>query len=108
MKYQSQQIALVYITVALALFAIQVTMGLIIGYIYVQPNFLSEILPFSVGRMVHTNALVVWLLTGFFGAAYFLIPEGCASIQAFMTSKAASGSSWTPQRVMTLPSSGAK
>jgi len=23
-------------------------------------------------RMVHTNALVVWLLLGFFGAAYYL------------------------------------
>jgi len=26
-------------------------------------------------RMLHTNALVVWLLLGFFGAAYYLIPE---------------------------------
>ncbi|CAN0204322.1 unnamed protein product, partial [Chrysoparadoxa australica] len=25
--------------------------------------------------MIHTNALIVWLLLGFFGAAYFLIPE---------------------------------
>ncbi|SEN35728.1 nitric oxide reductase, NorB subunit apoprotein [Paracoccus alcaliphilus] len=75
MKYQSQKIALAYIHVALALFAVQVTMGLVIGFIYVQPNFLSEILPFSIGRMLHTNSLIVWLLTGFFGAAYFLIPE---------------------------------
>lgn len=75
MKYQSQRIALAYIYVALTLFAVQVTMGLVIGYIYVQPNFLSEILPFSIGRMLHTNSLIVWLLTGFFGAAYFLIPE---------------------------------
>lgn len=75
MKYQSQRIALAYIYVALALFAVQVTMGLVIGYIYVNPNFLSEILPFSIGRMLHTNSLIVWLLTGFFGAAYFLIPE---------------------------------
>ncbi|WEF24817.1 cbb3-type cytochrome c oxidase subunit I [Paracoccus sp. S3-43] len=75
MKYQSQRIALAYIYVALTLFAVQVTMGLIIGYIYVNPNFLSEIMPFSIGRMLHTNALIVWLLTGFFGAAYFLIPE---------------------------------
>lgn len=75
MKYQSQKIALAYILVALALFAVQVSMGVVIGYIYVQPNFLSEILPFSVGRMLHTNSLIVWLLTGFFGAAYFLIPE---------------------------------
>lgn len=75
MKYQSQKIALAYILVALALFAVQVTMGLVIGYIYVQPNFLAEILPFNIGRMLHTNSLIVWLLTGFFGAAYFLIPE---------------------------------
>lgn len=75
MKYQSQRIALAYILVALALFAVQVTMGLVVGYIYVQPNFLSEILPFNIARMLHTNSLIVWLLTGFFGAAYFLIPE---------------------------------
>ena len=75
MKYQSQKIALAYIYVALILFAVQVTMGLVIGYIYVNPNFLSEILPFNIGRMLHTNSLIVWLLTGFFGAAYFLIPE---------------------------------
>ncbi|MTH34394.1 nitric-oxide reductase large subunit [Paracoccus limosus] len=75
MKYQSQKIALAYIYVALILFAVQVTMGVVIGYIYVNPNFLSETLPFNIGRMLHTNSLIVWLLTGFFGAAYFLIPE---------------------------------
>jgi len=25
--------------------------------------------------MVHTNLLIVWLLFGFMGAAYYLIPE---------------------------------
>ncbi len=75
MKYQSQNIALAYILVALTLFVVQVTMGVVLGYIYVQPNFLAEVLPFSVARMLHTNSLIVWLLTGFFGAAYFLIPE---------------------------------
>jgi nitric oxide reductase subunit B len=75
MKYQSQRIALAYIYVALALFAVQVSAGLTLGYIYVQPNFLAEIAPFNIIRMVHSNALVVWLLVGFFGATYFLIPE---------------------------------
>ncbi|MGV6876347.1 cbb3-type cytochrome c oxidase subunit I [Pseudochelatococcus sp. B33] len=75
MKYQTQKIAYAYFVVALALFAVQVSMGLVIGFVYVMPEFLSELLPFSVGRMLHTNALIVWLLTGFFGAAYFLIPE---------------------------------
>ncbi|WP_334193988.1 cbb3-type cytochrome c oxidase subunit I [Pararhodobacter sp.] len=75
MKYQSQKVAYAYFLVALALFAIQVTGGLLAGWIYVSPNFLSEILPFNIVRMIHTNALVVWLLLGFFGAAYFLVPE---------------------------------
>lgn len=75
MKYQSQKVALAYFACALALFAAQVTFGLWLGYIYVAPNFLSDLVPFNVARMVHTNALIVWLLLGFFGASYYLIPE---------------------------------
>ena len=75
MRYSTQRIAYAYFGVAMALFAIQVIMGLVMGYIYVQPNFLSELLPFNVVRMMHTNALIVWLLLGFFGATYFLLPE---------------------------------
>ena len=40
-----------------------------------MPNFLAEMLPFNILRMIHTNALIVWLLMGFFGAAYYLVPE---------------------------------
>ncbi|WP_150523125.1 cbb3-type cytochrome c oxidase subunit I [Roseibium sediminis] len=75
MKYQSQKIAIAYFSVALALFAVQVLGGLLAGWVYVSPNFLSELLPFNIIRMLHTNSLIVWLLLGFFGAAYFLIPE---------------------------------
>jgi nitric oxide reductase subunit B len=75
MKYQSQKIALAYFAVAMGLFAVQVLAGLLAGWIYVAPNTLSEIAPFNVVRMVHTNALIVWLITGFFGAAYYLVPE---------------------------------
>lgn len=75
MKYQSQKVAYAYFLCALTLFAVQVSGGLIAGWIYVSPNFLAEILPFNIIRMIHTNALIVWLLLGFFGAAYFLVPE---------------------------------
>lgn len=75
MKYQTQRVALAYFAVALALFAIQVTAGLLSGWIYVVPDTLSVLLPFNIVRMLHTNALIVWLLLGFFGAAYYLIPE---------------------------------
>lgn len=75
MKYQTQKIAFWYFLTAMILFAVQVSMGLTLGWIYVDGNFLAEILPFNVARMLHTNSLVVWLLTGFFGAAYYLVPE---------------------------------
>jgi len=75
MRYKSQKVAQAYFVVAMGLFAIQVLGGLTAGWIYVSPNFLSEILPFNVIRMIHTNALIVWLLLGFFGAAYYLVPE---------------------------------
>ncbi|WP_347266656.1 cbb3-type cytochrome c oxidase subunit I [Paracoccus sp. (in: a-proteobacteria)] len=75
MRYQTQRIAYAYFLVAMALFALQVTFGLVMGYIYVNPNFLSELLPFNVVRMLHTNALIVWLLLGFFGATYYILPE---------------------------------
>jgi nitric oxide reductase subunit B len=75
MKYETQKVAYAYFVCAMALFAIQVLGGLLAGWIYVSPNFLSELLPFNIIRMIHTNALIVWLLLGFFGAAYFLVPE---------------------------------
>ncbi|WP_421703327.1 cbb3-type cytochrome c oxidase subunit I [Aliiroseovarius sp.] len=75
MKYETQKIAYWYFLAAMAVFAVQVLGGLLAGWVYVQPNFLAEALPFNIIRMLHTNSLVVWLLLGFFGAAYFLIPE---------------------------------
>ena len=75
MKYESQSIAKWYWLAAMALFVVQVTVGLLAGYIYVKPNFLSELVPFNIMRMLHSNALIVWLLLGFFGAAYYIIPE---------------------------------
>ncbi|CBS89935.1 cbb3-type cytochrome c oxidase subunit I [Azospirillum lipoferum] len=75
MKYESQKVALYYFAAAMGLFGVQILVGLLAGTVYVLPNTLSELLPFSVVRMIHTNALIVWLLIGFFGAAYYLIPE---------------------------------
>lgn len=75
MKYETQRVAFAYFAIAMVLFAVQVTMGLLAGLIYVAPDTLSEALPFNIVRMLHTNSLVVWLLLGFFGAAYYLVPE---------------------------------
>ncbi|BCB21586.1 MULTISPECIES: cbb3-type cytochrome c oxidase subunit I [Bosea] len=74
-RYQTQNVAMLYFYGALTLFLAQVTFGLVAGLIYVLPNTLSELLPFNIVRMIHTNALVVWLLLGFMGATYYLLPE---------------------------------
>ncbi|MDP1957144.1 MAG: cbb3-type cytochrome c oxidase subunit I, partial [Rhodocyclaceae bacterium] len=75
MKYPSQAVALPYFIAAIALFAGQVIFGLILGTQYVIGDFLFPEIPFNIARMVHTNLLIVWLLFGFMGAAYYLVPE---------------------------------
>ncbi|MCQ1058643.1 cbb3-type cytochrome c oxidase subunit I [Photobacterium sp. ZSDE20] len=75
LKFQSQSVAKPYFVFALVLFTGQILFGLIMGLQYVIGDFLAGTIPFNVARMVHTNLLIVWLLFGFMGAAYFLVPE---------------------------------
>ena len=75
MKYKSQAVAKLYFIAAIALFLGQIIFGLIMGLQYVVGDFLFPAIPFNVARMVHTNLLIVWLLFGFMGASYYLIPE---------------------------------
>ncbi|HHH44871.1 MAG TPA: nitric-oxide reductase large subunit [Gammaproteobacteria bacterium] len=75
MKYQSQAVAKPYFIAAIGLFVGQILFGLVMGLQYVMGDFLFPEIPFNVARMVHTNLLIVWLLFGFMGAAYFLVPE---------------------------------
>lgn len=75
MKYMSQAVAKPYFIAALAMFLGQIVFGLIMGLQYVVGDFLFPAIPFNVARMVHTNLLIIWLLFGFMGASYYLIPE---------------------------------
>jgi nitric oxide reductase subunit B len=75
MKYKSQAVAKPYFIAAIGLFVGQILFGLIMGLQYVMGDFLFPEIPFNVARMVHTNLLIVWLLFGFMGAAYYLVPE---------------------------------
>ena len=75
MQYSSQAVAKPYFVAAIGLFVGQVIFGLIMGLQYVMGDFLFPVIPFNVARMVHTNLLIVWLLFGFMGAAYYLVPE---------------------------------
>ncbi|HEY3432159.1 MAG TPA: cbb3-type cytochrome c oxidase subunit I [Rhodocyclaceae bacterium] len=75
MKYKSQAVAKPYFIGAMVLFVAQILFGLIMGLQYVVGDFLFPHIPFNVARMVHTNTLIVWLLMGFMGSAYYLVPE---------------------------------
>ena len=77
MKFKSQSVAKPYFVVAIALFTGQILFGLLMGMQYINGDFLFPEIPFNVARMVHTNLLIVWLLFGFMGASYYLVPEEC-------------------------------
>ncbi|HSH57144.1 MAG TPA: cbb3-type cytochrome c oxidase subunit I [Halomonas sp.] len=75
MKYETQKVALPFFMVAMALFALQIVFGLLAAAVYVWPNFMAEAMPFNIMRVSHTNLLIVWLLIGFMGSTYYLMPE---------------------------------
>lgn len=75
MQYKSQAVAKPYFIAAIGLFVGQILFGLIMGLQYVIGDFMFPAIPFNIARMVHTNLLIVWLLFGFMGAAYYLVPE---------------------------------
>ena len=72
---ESKQLATWYFTVAAILFGAQLLFGLVAAYQYVSPGFLFELLDFSVARMLHINALVVWMVFAMFGSVYWLLPD---------------------------------
>jgi nitric oxide reductase subunit B len=75
MRYRSQQVAYWYFAAAMTLFGLQIAFGLLSAAKYLGPDPLLYILPFDVTKMIHTNLLIVWVLTGFMGATYWLVPE---------------------------------
>ena len=70
-----QRLALRYFSVAIALFVAQVLFGLLAASQYLFPDFLYNLLDFNVNRMVHINAMVVWMLYGFIGSVYWLLED---------------------------------
>lgn len=75
MKYRSQAVAYWYFAVAMGLFGLQIAFGLLAAAKYLGPDPLINVLPFDVMKVIHTNLLVVWVLTGFMGATYWIVPE---------------------------------
>jgi nitric oxide reductase subunit B len=75
MTYKTQKIAYWFFAAALALLLLQIVYGFIMGFARIGYDVLHDFIPFNTARAVHTNLLIVWLLLGFMGTAYFIIPE---------------------------------
>jgi len=75
MRFRTQAVAYPYFVVALLLYGLQMVFGLLSAAKYLGPDPLIHLLPFDVSKAIHTNLLIVWVLTGFMGAAYWLVPE---------------------------------
>jgi len=75
MKYKSQKVAYWFWALSMLLWTIQLTYGFIMGFARVGMDGLHKWIPFNTAHTVHLNTLVVWLLAGFMGAAYYIIPE---------------------------------
>ncbi|MBK7504269.1 MAG: cbb3-type cytochrome c oxidase subunit I [Bacteroidetes bacterium] len=75
MKYKSQKVAYWFFALSMLLLSLQIIYGFIMAFAHMGYDVLHQITPFNTARAVHTNLLVVWLLSGFMGAAYYIIPE---------------------------------
>ena len=75
LKYSSQSVSKLYFIAAIGLFVGQIVFGITLGLQYVIGDLFFPAVPFNIARMVHTNLLIIWLLMGFMGSAYYLIPE---------------------------------
>src|SRR5512143_2677615 len=77
MTYKSQRIAYPYFVLALLLFGLQVLVGLWVAtnYFTTVPQSVVDVFPFATARAMHTNLLVLWLLLGFMGATFYVVPE---------------------------------
>ena len=72
LKFQPRSVSRLYFIAAI---------GLFVGQIRLRPHarpavpgsatWPSLAIPFNIARMVHTNLLIVWLLFGFMGSAYY-------------------------------------
>jgi nitric oxide reductase subunit B len=74
-KFKSQKVAYWFFATCMLLLGLQIVYGFIMAFAHAGYDVLHPLIPFNVARATHTNLLVMWLLAGFMGAAYFIIPE---------------------------------
>jgi nitric oxide reductase subunit B len=77
MEYRSRKVAYWYFAAALPLFVLQIFLGLYLAfsYTFTVPQSVVNVFPFATARAMHTNLLVLWMLLGFMGGTYYIVPE---------------------------------
>lgn len=75
MKYKSQQVAYWFFALSVVLLVLQIAYGFVMAFAHLGFDGLHELIPFNAATATHKNLLVVWILSGFMGAAYFIIPD---------------------------------
>ncbi len=75
LKYASWKVAWAFFATCMLLLSLQIVYGFIMGFAHMGYDGLHEWIPFNAARATHTNLLVVWLLAGFMGSAYYIIPD---------------------------------
>ncbi len=75
MKFKSQKVAYPFFATCMLLLSLQIVYGFIMGFAHMGYDGLHDWVPFNTARATHTNLLVMWLLMGFMGAAYYIVPE---------------------------------
>jgi nitric oxide reductase subunit B len=74
-KYQSQRVAYYFFALSMLLLSLQIIYGFIMAFAHAGYDVLHDWFPFHTARSSHQNLLVMWLLSGFMGSAYYIIPE---------------------------------
>ncbi len=64
-----------FISVGLISLLLGLLFGLLAGFQHVIPDFIKEVLPFSVLRPLHTLFVVSWILLAAIGGIYYYIPN---------------------------------
>ncbi len=75
LKYRSWRVAWTFFATCMLLLSLQIIYGFIMGFAHMGYDGLHDLIPFNAARATHTNLLVVWMLAGFMGSAYYIIPE---------------------------------
>ncbi|MFP5470372.1 MAG: cbb3-type cytochrome c oxidase subunit I [Bacteroidia bacterium] len=70
-----KNIPLIFISMGLSALAFGALIGFLISIVYIQPDFLKDILPFNQLRPLHTSSVVAWIILTAIGGIYFYVSQ---------------------------------